>query len=84
MEDYSPSKKSDLLRSERKGNRRDKVIHSTKNRVTFSAEKESTRPRIGGNNNHEYEEKKASMNPDHKSILKKTGNPLYNGSVKRK
>jgi hypothetical protein len=85
VEDYSPStKNSKLLRSERKNNRKDKMSHSTKNRVTFSAEKEPTKSRVEERKIHEYEEKKTSMNPDHKSILKKSVNPLYNGSVKRK
>jgi hypothetical protein len=83
-DDYSPTKQN-MLRSDRKNGRNNKAAHSTQHRVTFSAEKEPTNTRVGGQKHTDHEERKLSLNPAHLSILKKTNNhPLYNKSIKRK
>jgi hypothetical protein len=82
-EDYNPIKQN-MLRNDRKNTRNSKAAHSTQHRVTFSVEKEPKKTRVGGQKHTEHEERKSSLNPAHLSILKKTNNPLYNKSIKRK
>jgi hypothetical protein len=77
-DDYSPIKQN-MLRSDRKNGRNNKAAHSTQHRVTFSAEKEPAKTRVGGQKHTEHEERKLSLNPAHLSILKKSGKPLYLG-----
>ena len=86
-EEYSPKKNSsnNLSMSERKNSRKDRTVHSTKHRVTFSAEKQPTQTRISeyNKNNPKYnhpEEHKGSMKFNKEGILKKSNMPLYSRS----
>ena len=70
--------------SERKFSRKNGEVHSTKHRVTFSAEKEPVKSRIEdyNKNNPKYlkEEGKGFEKYSNKSILKKSNMPLYTRS----